>query len=215
MTIAALAFWLGCAVSPAYLVLTTRSESLFRSIVKTLPLALFALASHLAGAPPFLTLALVFSALGDLALSRSGRAAFLYGLSAFALAHLMFILLFQALGGVALWQAFAISPLASVVLLAAALSSELWLAPFTGAMRWPVRIYVTLITLMGLSALALPAGHGWVVVGAGLFILSDMILSIRLFRLTPPDRRLVPAARALWIFYILGQVLIVSGLATF
>ena len=214
MTPTAAVFWLGCVVSPGYLAITNRPESLARSVIKTLPLALFALASYLAEAPAFLTLALVFSALGDLALSREGRAAFLYGLSAFAIAHLMFIVLFQSLGGVQLWESFVAAPLYAAILVAAALSTEVWLAPYTGALKWPVRGYVTLITAMGLAALALPAGFGWVAVGAALFILSDMVLSVRLFRLPEGDARRVPAALALWVLYIAGQALIVLGIAT-
>lgn len=213
-----MAFILFCAgliASFGYLMLTNRPPGLGRSIVKTLPLLLFALASWLANAPAFLTLALLFSAVGDAALSRDGRAAFLYGLSGFALAHLMFIMLFQSLGGAQLWEAFSISPLPAIILIIASLSSELWLAPFTGALRWPVRGYVALITCMGLAALALPTGFALVGVGAGLFISSDMILSLRLFRLKDDDPRARYAAWALWTFYIAGQALILAGIASF
>lgn len=214
MTVPAILFWLGLLVSTGYLVMTTRPESAARSVVKTLPLALFTLASWTAGAPAFLTVALFLSALGDLALSRTGRAAFLYGLSAFALAHLMFIILFQSLGAAQIWESFALAPIPAVLFLVVSLSSELWLAPHTGAMKWPVRVYVVLITLMGLAALALPAGFSIVVVGAGLFVLSDLILSIHLFRLADDDPRATPAAWALWVFYIAGQALILHGIAT-
>jgi len=213
--VAVIFFWAGMIASLGYLVLTNRRPSLLRSVVKTLPLVLFALASWLASAPAFLTLALVFSAVGDAALSRDGRAAFLYGLSGFALAHLLFILLFQPLGDAQLWEAFAIAPLPAIILIIAALSSELWLAPHTGALRWPVRGYVVLITCMGLAALALPTGFALVGIGAGLFILSDMILSLRLFRLTDEDWRAPYAAWALWAFYIAGQALILAGIAHF
>ena len=82
-------------------------------------------------------------------------------------------------------------------------------------LRGPVRIYVILITLMGLAALALPVGYGMVALGAGLFILSDMILSIRLFRLPEGDPRVRPAAVALWVSYIAGQMLILLKIAPF
>ena len=108
---------------------------------------LFALASATSGAPVLLTLALLLSAVGDLALSRSGQKAFLAGLTGFALAHLLFIILFQGLGPDPIWAAFGHTPFFAVVLVLVALSSEIWLAPYTGKLVWPVRVYVTLITL--------------------------------------------------------------------
>ena len=99
MILAYLAFAIGLVVSVLYLGVIHAPQSLFRSAAKTLPLLAFTLASYLSGAPAFLTAALFLSALGDLALSRTGRAAFLYGLCSFALAHLVFIILFQSLGG--------------------------------------------------------------------------------------------------------------------
>ena len=215
MILAYLAFAIGLVVSVLYLGVIHAPQSLFRSAAKTLPLLAFTLASYLSGAPAFLTAALFLSALGDLALSRTGRAAFLYGLCSFALAHLVFIILFQSLGGGAIWQAFSIAPLIALVLLVISASTELWLAPFTGGLRWPVRIYVALITLMGLAALALPPAFGLVVIGAALFILSDMILSIRLFRLAEDDPSARAAAVALWVSYIAGQAMIVLGIAAF
>jgi len=207
-------FWTGIAVALGYLALANRPESWWRSLVKTVPLALFALTSWAAEAPAFLTLALLFSAVGDLALSRVGRMAFLYGLASFAIAHLMFIMLFQSLGAAQLWEAFALAPAPALIVMLIALSSELWLAPYTGALRTPVRIYVALITLMGLAALALPGGYAVVAIGAGLFILSDLILAIRLFRLPEGDARTAPAGWALWLFYVAGQALILHTIAT-
>ncbi|MCP3969564.1 MAG: lysoplasmalogenase [Rhodobacteraceae bacterium] len=208
-------FALGLVLAAAYLTLTNRAQSWPRSIAKTLPLALFALCTWIVYAPAYLTAALALSALGDLALSREGRAAFLYGLASFSLAHLLYILLFSASGAAPAWDALAHAPLAAAVLVALMLSTELWLAPHTGGLKGPVRLYVMLIGVMGLSALSLPDGFGAVRLGAGLFILSDMILAIRLFRLAPGDPRAARASLALWLFYIAGQALILYGLQVF
>jgi len=147
---------IGLSIAVAYFPLAIRAPSWPRSILKTLPLLCFAGAALWSGAPDFLVVGLFLSALGDYALSREGRAAFLYGLSAFALAHLVYILLFLSQSHAVLWQAFISTPLIAVALLIFALSSELWLTPHTGSLRWPVRIYVVLITMMGLAALTLP-----------------------------------------------------------
>ncbi len=214
----------GLVVALAYLPMANRAPSVLRSLLKTTPLLAFALASWLAYAPPLLTAGLFLSALGDFALSRKGRAAFLYGLSSFALAHLTYILLFLGLSGVALWDAFSILPLAAIAMIVFAASTELWLAPFTGTLRWPVRVYVALITGMGLAALTLPL---WVasasapadqpmlnmpvplvLAGAVLFMASDMILSVRMFRMGENHRLTPLAGWAVWVTYIAGQTLI-------
>lgn len=201
----------GLVAATVYLPLAGRKGNWSTGVLKTLPVALFALASLLAGGPVALTAALMLSAVGDLALSRSGRAAFLYGLAAFALAHVMLILCFQMLGDRPLWEAFALNPLAALALVLLALSTELWLAPHTGRLAWPVRGYVGLITAMGLAALTLPFALWPVTLGAGLFLLSDLILALRLFRMRE-DAPLAPlASRLLWAFYIAGQALILWG----
>lgn len=183
-----------------------------RSLFKTAPLVLFSLAAWQASAPAFLTAALVFSALGDLALSRAGRASFLFGLSSFALAHILYCLAFLGQSGLPLWDAFTAHPLGAVALLALALSTEMWLAPHTSTLRWPVRAYVAIISLMMLSVLTLPATFAIATLGAALFVLSDMILSLRLFRMVDSSVRAVWASRAVWFFYIFGQSLILWGL---
>jgi len=105
---------------------------------------------------------------------------------------------------------------ALVALLALVLSTEFWLAPRTGGLRWPVRIYVLLIALMGISALLLPVhpGQGWLRLGAVLFILSDLMLALQLFVVRDAgwQRRL---ALALWPAYWLGQALIAWGAVVF
>ncbi len=219
----------GLAIALCYFPLANRAPSWPRSILKTLPLICFSGAALLSGAPAFLTAGLFLSALGDFALSRDGRAAFLYGLSAFALAHLVYILLFLGISGVPLWQAFSEAPLAAAALVLFALSTERWLTPHTGGLRWPVRVYILLITTMGLAALTLPmwveamsapAGQvvlNWpaasVVAGAGLFILSDTILSLRMFRMKEGSRPAATAGMLVWLFYIAGQLLILTGIS--
>lgn len=200
---------LGVLMALAYLPWANRVPSPLRSALKTAPLLAFALAMYAARAPALLAGALFLSALGDLALSRSGRAAFLYGLAAFALAHLVYVLLFLALAGTALWEVFAIAPLAALAMLALAGSSELWLAPRAGGLRWPVRLYVALITAMGWAALS--TGDGLLIAGAVLFILSDFILALRMFRMAPDGTCARCAGWGVWLSYIAGQFLILAG----
>lgn len=196
----------GLVAALAYLPLAGSATGPVRSLLKVLALGLFALSAWVAEGPVFLVAALIFSALGDLALSRDGRSALLYGLAAFALAHILYILLFLGQSQAALWDAFALSPLPAILMVALALSTEIWLATHTGKLRWPVTAYVALIAAMMLAALTLDAML--VIIGAALFVLSDLILALRLFRGVPSRI----ADWLVWVFYIAGQALIVAGL---
>ncbi|MGB5560373.1 MAG: lysoplasmalogenase family protein [Paracoccaceae bacterium] len=212
------AFWItvtGLALALAYLPLAPRATGPLHGALKTLPLSLFAVASFVAGAPALLTMALVLSALGDLTLSRGtlsgdGRAARAYGVAAIALVHLCYILLFVAASQAPLWDAFATAPLAAIAIVALALSTEIWLAPHTGARRWPVRAYVALIAAMMLAALTFPP----VTPGAAALAASDAILSLWLFRRGDASRWTVPAGRAIWMLHVAGHALILWGVLT-
>lgn len=202
----------GLAIAVTYLPMTDRPPSVLRSVWKTVPVAALALATWVSDGPALLVAALFLSALGDLALSRDGEAAFLYGLSSFALSHLVYILHILALSGMMPWEGFAQIPLAAVLLAGITVSTELWLIPHTGTMKWPVRAYVLIILTMGLSALTLPLAAWPAIIGAGLFTLSDLILSVELFRLGP-DHRLTPvASKLVWITYIAAQAGLFWGL---
>lgn len=217
----------GLAAALIYLPMTGNTPTALRSVVKTLPLLCFALAAWIWAAPGTLIAGLLLSAAGDLALSREGEAAFLAGLSAFAAAHAAYIAHFLALSSAPLWSGAMAQPALAALLVLFAMSTELWLRPHVGRLRWPVRLYVTLITAMGLAALGLPlttenasaaAGqmvvhypHALVVLGAGLFILSDMVLSLQLFRMSEDNPLTGPAGWVVWTTYIAGQVLILTG----
>lgn len=204
---------LGLLISLAYFPLTSRAPTWPRSIIKTIPLLAFSLAAYLGGGSAYLVVGLFLSALGDFGLSRDGDGPFLYGLSAFALAHLLYILHFLGLSDAPIYDAFTTAPIPALVLVGLMVSTELWLATHTGHLQWPVRIYVIIIGVMGLTALALP--FGLTVVGAGLFIVSDVILAISLFRMSDTYHHRLKAGYAIWGFYIAGQVLILlGGLAT-
>lgn len=204
-------FWAGLAVALMYLPITEAPSSVLRSAVKTVPVALFALAAWLAAAPLLLVLGLGLSALGDLALSRRGEAAFLAGLGAFALAHVAYVALFLGLSGQPLWAGALAAPLLALGLVALTASTELWLTPHVGHLKGPVRLYVLVITAMGLAALSLPPGA--VLLGAALFVGSDVILGYRLFRMAEDHPLLGPVGWAIWSLYIAGQALILSAAA--
>lgn len=173
-----------------------------KSLCKTLSVALLALAAAMMGAPGLVVAGLALGAFGDLCLSRPGQGMFLVGMGAFGVGHLAYALQFWGMGG-------PLSPLWLAGLGALALSTELWLAPRTGALRWPVRAYVGVIALMALAASTL--GLTLTAAGAFLFLLSDLLLSLDLFVL--PSNASRPALRrTLWAAYWGGQALILLGM---
>lgn len=195
----------------AYLSMPENPIRWSRSLVKTTPLLCFAAVSALNGGLELLTIALLFSAAGDFSLSRAGRPAFLYGLTAFAFAHVVYTLLFIGLSGQPLWTAFADTPILALCMVAAAASTEIWLTPYAALLRGPVRVYIVLIAAMMLAALTLPPIFLMVTLGAGLFVISDLILSVRMFRFADTNKWSTPAAWAVWVFYLSGQALILFG----
>lgn len=204
----AVLFALGVALAVLYLPRTAGRPRWRRSLRKTLPVACFALSAWAGGGPWLLVAGLGLSAAGDFALSRPGERAFLAGMVSFALAHLAYIALILG-AGVDLpggrWPA-----MAGLLLLG--VSTELWLAPHTGALRWPVRGYVVVILAMGISALGLPAGYGLAVAGALLFVLSDLILSVETFVLDDDHPARVLAGKLVWLTYIGAQIGLLMGL---
>ncbi len=213
MTTTSIAFFIAGLISAlGHLWLAPRPVSALRSLVKTLPLGLFALSAFAAAAHPFLIMALLLSAAGDLALSRPGRRMFLYGLACFALVHVLYALLFLSLSEQPIWAAFGLATLPALAMLALAVSTELWLQPHAGSLRWPVRVYIVLIGAMMLSALTLPGEMRLAIWGAAAFVASDAVLAVERFRLGAHSRWRTPAQVVLWGLYIGGQALILRSL---
>ncbi|MEP2530095.1 lysoplasmalogenase [Shimia sp.] len=177
-----------------------------KTIVKAIPMPAFGVAVAVSFGSPVIVGALALSALGDIALSRPSRRAFMVGLVGFALAHVAYIYHFWTLSGGAVTDAW----LAVGALLIFAASTEVWLAPFTGDLKGPARIYVVLITLMGLTALGLPNAP-LAVIGAFAFLASDTLLALQLFRMPETSRWHRLTSVLLWVLYVGGQFAILAG----
>lgn len=174
------------------------AKPLAGAMIKAAPVALFALAGVLAGVPTLIWVGLAFGAAGDFLLARDGERSFLAGMAAFAAGHLCY--------AAALFPA-VVPPWALVLLIALAASTEDWLAPHTGALRWPVRAYV--LAICGMAALA--AGHAAVVlrVGVALFVLSDLLLAVQIFRARGRMQRVL--GTLVWPAYWAAQALILAA----
>ncbi|MDX2234802.1 MAG: lysoplasmalogenase [Hyphomonadaceae bacterium] len=185
-----------------------------RTMVKALSVAALALVALMGGGYLLLVLALLLCAVGDAFLAqdlkRGGDGPLRAGMIAFALGHVVYIVLFANQGG-GLADGLLRGAL-QLCVLAAAGALAWWLWPDLGAMRWPVAGYVGVVTLMALLALGLPDSLWLVTVGALLFLTSDALLAGELFKL-PADS---PARRwsspAVWLLYWGGQAAITAGL---
>lgn len=123
--------------------------------------------------------ALLLSTCGDIALLRSGNAAFMAGLGSFLVAHGLFVWAF-------LLEGFATPPLWTALPIAVAAGFFVWLLPRTGTLKVPVVVYAVALLGMTLAAAARGEVRGHpsgllAVAGALLFLLSDSALAVRQF----------------------------------
>ena len=178
------------------------NRPLWAAWVKAASVAALALAGIAGGAPGPVVAGLVLGALGDFALARPGERAFLAGMAAFAAGHLAYAGAFAGAAGMP-----SLPVLAAGVVLAAGAAALL--GPRAGPLVWPVRGYGAVIGAMAACALALPDPAARA--GAALFVASDALLAVALFR-APGQGALRPLGLAVWSCYWLGQALILLGM---
>ncbi len=186
-----------------------RDKGLAGFLVKTGSTALLALWAYLAGGPVLLVLALAFSSLGDAFLAGKQARWLLPGMGAFFIAHAAYVPLFW---GLAVDERTLPILAAQIILVLGGAGFVRWLAPWVEpGMRLPVIAYGALILVMGAAALALMPSWWIVTLGAMMFIASDVILSLQLFRKPADQPTSIPASLAVWALYFGGQVLIAWG----
>lgn len=146
--------------------------------------------------------ALVFSAIGDVILAIDGRQFFIYGLSSFALTHLIYTWLFLKESVILRKHTFLVIPfiLFGIIMLSV-------LVPVLNRMLLPVIIYLTIIVSMGISAVISKRSNNELVLGAFLFMISDSVIAINMFIAKVPSS-------SYWIMltYFPAQFLIVYGI---
>lgn len=167
------------------------------------PLAALPLVVKAAPRRGLLALALFASLIGDICLVFQGSEWFMRGLVAFLVTHLFYIYLFARrmrrplrLSGRELLA------VALLVLGAGTVVACMWSG--LGAMRIPVLLYATALTTMNICGLLtrLPG----LFVGTLLFLLSDALLGLMVFRGTPAVTVVLIS-----ICYYTAQLLIISG----
>lgn len=152
-----------------------------------------------------LTAALLLSATGDVLLDWNERF-FIYGLIAFALAHIAYICLFvrHLRGGLGRGgDRYAL--VAATLLYSGVLVWRVW--PGLERLKVPVIIYVVVITVMVITAVLAPFTSQLIGFGAVLFLISDSLLGLNKFRQPIPF-----AGYLIWATYYLAQCGIAIGL---
>lgn len=120
-----------------------------------------------------IVIALVFSMAGDIAMERD---IFIYGLSAFLLAHIAYLGVF-AMNGQLRQNSM---PAALIVLMVS--SAVVWfLLPYAGDMAIAIMIYAAVITSVVLAAILRSGNHLCVIAGAILFTASDTMIVVSRF----------------------------------
>jgi uncharacterized membrane protein YhhN len=152
----------------------------------------------------WITLSLVLSLGGDVALMFESDRAFRSGLVLFLLAHVVYAVAFTLFNGFHPQDL-----ITAAILIAISVSFFLYLRPGLGRMQGPVALYIAIIVLMVNRALSTLFGEtftmtqAWLIsVGAILFMASDMILAVNRFRRPFKANRL-----SLYAYYG-GQLLI-------
>lgn len=120
--------------------------------------------------------ALFFSASGDMLLASNLAQGFIFGLSAFALAHLCYTFCFYR------WRAWHTGQLVVLLPFAGYLLGMLYLLiPASGDLKIPVIAYVGIIACMTISAILVTPPNRFLLLGAACFVLSDSLLALNKF----------------------------------
>lgn len=133
----------------------------------------------------WIVLALFFSWVGDVLLmfQQKDKLFFLLGLSAFLVAHIFYIIFFHRVRVIEKIKGNAWLLLIVVIYYAALI---MFLSPYLGDMKLPVRIYGIVISFMFMLAMHMLSiknriAGKWMITGALLFVISDSVLAINRF----------------------------------
>lgn len=202
---------LSVALGTSYLWILPQDKTVFRAVWKTLPVLLLALYAFLIDAHPLLVAALALGALGDWSLAFEGDRAFVGGVASFLSAHVAYVALLATITDpeIAFAEPWRVVAGLLVALVTTGVLMRIWRP--AGRLALPIGIYVLLF--MVLVWLTLGLANPLVFVGASLFILSDIVLTIRKYRTGPGHRIDGAAAYFVWVTYYAAQVILTLTLS--
>jgi uncharacterized membrane protein YhhN len=192
------------SLAVCYLWLDARGEFPLNFLLKIMPLLLltgWVLRSVSARKNHALLAALACSMLGDVLLAWDGQRLFVFGLGAFLLAHLCYLLAMRPFAG---HRPLLLLPYA---LFAAGVLTLMW--PGLGAMAVPVLCYISVILSMSYGTWCSNRRNAWLVGGGLLFISSDCLIGLNRFWQPLPGA-------GVWIMlsYYAAQYALVRGFLT-
>jgi len=131
----------------------------------------------------YLLVGLIFCLVGDVCLGLPQKKAFMAGLVAFLLGHILYIFGFSTLVAVSEWFS-----LGAFILVVISALIFFWLRPHLKSMMIPVLIYILVITIMAVGAWAVfgkstfqISGRTLILVGALCFYVSDIFVARQRF----------------------------------
>lgn len=205
--------WLSVALGSSYLWILPKDKTVFRAVWKTAPVLLLSLYAYLVEAHPLLVAALALGALGDWSLAFEGDRAFFGGVASFLSAHVAYVALLATLSDpvIAFAEPWRVISGVLVAILTAGVLARIWRP--AGRLAMPIGIYVLLF--MVLVWLTLGIADPLVFVGATLFILSDIVLTIRKYWTGPGHPIDDAAAYLVWVTYFAAQVILTLRLSQY
>jgi uncharacterized membrane protein YhhN len=194
-------YWL---LALSYLLLSQFNAYTLQPLHKAAPILLLATLSCLLSTGRlrlWLTMALLFSATGDLFLASTIENSFIFGLLSFAIAHLCYAVGFWPWcrwSNKALLKALPLIVILIVVLLL--------VLPHTAELRLPVLVYMGIISLMAVLAIFSQVQPRYLLIGAFLFVISDSLIAVNKFVIPLPAQHLL-----VMLTYYLAQYYLFLG----
>jgi uncharacterized membrane protein YhhN len=196
-----LLYWL---LALSYLLLNQFYPYALQTLHKAAPILFLAILSCLlcTGRLRFwLTMALLFSATGDILLASTMENSFIFGLLSFAIAHLCYAVGFWP------WCRWSNQALLKALPLVVILLVVLLLVlPHTAELRLPVLVYMGIISLMAVLAIFSLVQTPYLLIGAFLFVISDSLIAVNKFVIPLPWQHIL-----VMLTYYLAQYYLFIG----
>lgn len=196
--------WVFFCFAAAYMMTLSLRPYPLSYLVKSIPifcLAVFTWRNIPGKRRKLLFLGFFFSGFGDIFLEFPSKNFFLLGMGFFTIAHLFYICVFLGRPKLNAGRSMALG-----LILVYSLSFGFFLFPKLGDMMMPICLYLGVISAMGVSSCLGKHNHPLVILGAGLFIISDSIIAYTLF-ISPVY------LSSIWVMttYYLAQLLLALG----
>jgi uncharacterized membrane protein YhhN len=145
---------------------------------------------------------LLFCGLGDILLALSFQHQFVFGLSAFLVAHLLFGLYFFRF---CFWHKRKLPLIIGVLVIMFA--AAMVILPDTEALFWPVAAYMLVIAGMAIMAMLAARDNPTLITGVLMFMVSDLLIGINRFVTAVPLQQV-----AIMLTYYAALYLMVKGI---